>query len=420
VRFHGLFDDDMSTLLYFQDGKATYSFFNVDSIFDFLLSIDMKPIVELSFMPEAIASGKKTVFHYKGNVTPPKDYMYWYDLIKNLVQHLIDRYGLQEVLTWYFECWNEPNLDGFWNGTQAQYFQLLKTTYDAIKSVNSKIAVGGPASSNSSWIPDTLKFCEINNMNLTFISTHEYPSDRLPLQRDIMKQVTASVRSIVGPNKLLFYTEYNSGLYGFGNHDIPFAAAFVIKNVADVQGIVDVWSYWTFSDIFEEGGFKSTPFQDGFGMLTIHKIPKPVYRAFELLHQSGDIQIPVASIPNTNVDILATILNKTSSISLQILVTNYNVPDAHIDTELITLSVKGITSSPMAQLKRIDDDNANAIKKWESMGSPEYLKVTDVYTLQQASKMYTQSISYDRISFDTIKFQFSIPPQGVVAISLEY
>jgi len=219
---------------------------------------------------------------------------------------------------------------------------------------------------------------------------------------------------------LLFYTEYNSGLYSPGHHDLPFASSFVIKNIADVQGIVDVWSYWTFSDIFEEGGFISTPFQSNFGMLTIHKIPKPVYRAFELLHQAGDTQIPVASIPNTNIDVLATILNQSSSINLQILVTNYNFPDGPIQTESIALDVKSITSSPVAQIRRIDEDNANAIKKWKSLGSPEYLQIADIYTLQQASKMYSQPISYVRVGSDTIRFEFSIPPQGVVAINLSY
>src|SRR5690606_19757538 len=109
----------MSTYL----GNGTspdYSFFNIDSIFDFLLSIHMKPLVELSFMPEMLASGTSTIMHYKGNTTPPKSLSEWSNLIVALAQHLVDRYGAQEVRTWMFEVWNEPNLD-FWTGTQAQY-----------------------------------------------------------------------------------------------------------------------------------------------------------------------------------------------------------------------------------------------------------------------------------------------------------
>src|SRR3954470_14405649 len=70
VRFHGLLSDDVGTLVC-QKNEFIYSFFNADQIFDFLVSIGMQPFIELSFMPTTLASGKKTVFHYNGNVTPP-------------------------------------------------------------------------------------------------------------------------------------------------------------------------------------------------------------------------------------------------------------------------------------------------------------------------------------------------------------
>src|SRR4030095_2077836 len=104
VRFHGLLSDDMGTLVR-ENGKLLYSFFNADQVFDFLLSIGMKPFVELSFMPKALASGHRTVFHYRGNVTPPKEIKKWAELVKRLVRHCVNRYGVEEVKEWFFEVW---------------------------------------------------------------------------------------------------------------------------------------------------------------------------------------------------------------------------------------------------------------------------------------------------------------------------
>jgi xylan 1,4-beta-xylosidase len=151
VRFHGLFSDDVGTLIE-HNGEPLYSFFNADQIFDFLLSIGMKPFVELSFMPEALASGNKTVFHYRANVTPPKDYKRWAELVKKFTRHCVERYGVAEVREWFFEVWNEPNLPAFWKGTQADYYKLYAETATAIKSVDAALKVGGPATEIIAWI----------------------------------------------------------------------------------------------------------------------------------------------------------------------------------------------------------------------------------------------------------------------------
>ena len=141
VRFHGLLCDDMGTLVSEGD-QFFYSFFNADQIFDFLLSIGMKPFVELSFMPGTLASGDKTVFHYRANVTPPRDYVQWATLIRKLVAHWVERYGVAEVRQWFFEVWNEPNLDVFGSGRQDEYFMLYRYTVEAIKSIDGALDRG--------------------------------------------------------------------------------------------------------------------------------------------------------------------------------------------------------------------------------------------------------------------------------------
>jgi len=153
IRFHGLLSDDMGTLVN-QNNHLVYSFFNADQICDFLLSIGMRPFMELSFMPLALSSGADIVFHYKGNVTPPRDYNEWETLINKLVQHWVERYGISEVSNWFFEIWNEPNLSVFWKGTQADYFRLYRHAAQAIKKVDQRLQVGGPATADNAWVVD--------------------------------------------------------------------------------------------------------------------------------------------------------------------------------------------------------------------------------------------------------------------------
>jgi len=178
VRFHGLLSDDLGTLVRHR-GRLIYSFFNADRIVDFLLSIGMRPFVELSFMPAALASGGATIFSYRGNVTPPADYRAWAELIRRLVSHWATRYGLDEVRRWYFEVWNEPNLPAFWAGTREQYFALYRHTAEAIKGVDAELRVGGPATAANAWLPEFLDFCDRDGVPADFVSTHHYPNDPL-------------------------------------------------------------------------------------------------------------------------------------------------------------------------------------------------------------------------------------------------
>jgi xylan 1,4-beta-xylosidase len=178
VRFHGLLCDDVGTHVQ-HGGQSIDSFFNADRIIDFLLSIEVRPFVELSFMPRALASGDQTIFSYRANVTPPADPGAWAGLVHRLASHWVDRYGIEEVRRWYFEVWNEPNLAAFWAGTQEDYFALYRATALALKSVDVGLRVGGPATAANAWLPEFLDFCEREGLPADFVSTHHYPNDPL-------------------------------------------------------------------------------------------------------------------------------------------------------------------------------------------------------------------------------------------------
>jgi len=429
VRFHGLLDDDMSVCLRKDDGTLEYSFFNIDSIFDFLLEIGMKPFIELSFMPELLASGTKTVFHYRGNITPPKSYDEWGKLVETLANHLIQRYSLDEVQKWYFEVWNEPNLkDFFWAGTMEEYFELYKYAALAVKRVDSKLAVGGPSTAIDAWIPEFREFCGKNNVPLDFISTHHYPTDAaFGLGLNMEEQMARSERGILtkrvrkaleeaGPLPL-YYTEWNNSPSPRDSyHDDPYNAAFIVKTITDNMEMVDCYSFWTFSDIFEESGFSSVPFHGGFGLMNIHGIPKPSYRAFQLLSRLNGDRLEISAVEaSPTVDCFASI----SGEGITILVSNHQVPLSPIKTEKITLSIKGIKDVRSASLERIDEQHANPKKAWAEMGSPTYLDRGQIQTLMKASELSSEAVDWKKDG-DGVTLEVFIQPHSALAISLVF
>jgi xylan 1,4-beta-xylosidase len=309
IRFHGLLSDDMG--VYFEDktGNPVYNWQYIDELFDFLLRIDMKPFVELGFMPGALASGSQTIFWWRGNVTPPKDYKKWADLIKALVQHWTDRYGQKEVASWYFEVWNEPNLKGaFFTGTQQDYFRLYAETARAIKSVAPAYRVGGPATAGNAWIPEMIDFCVQQKAPIDFISTHDYgvkqgfldvsgeagtvlSSDRYTIANH-MRQSRQQIQNSGMPGLELHYTEWSASYTPSDPiHDSYHEAAYILNTLKHASPYVNSMSYWTFTDIFEEAGPRATPFHGGFGLLNYEDIKKPAYYAFKYVHELGGTEL---------------------------------------------------------------------------------------------------------------------------------
>jgi xylan 1,4-beta-xylosidase len=425
VRFHGILSDDMGTLVS-EGAHFFYSFFNTDQIFDFLLSIGMKPFVELSFMPTALASSDQTVFHYRANVSAPRDPAQWSVLIRKLVKHWVDRYGLDEVRQWFFEVWNEPNLTAFGTSNQAEYFELYRYTVDAIKGVDASLQVGGPATAANAWISDFLSFCAANALPVDFVSTHHYPTDAFGKPGDDTEaQLAASTRSVLREQTRVvrkeageipvYYTEWcTSSNPRDPMHDDPYAAAFIVKTVMEANGLVQGYSYWTFSDIFEENYFPSVPFQGGFGLLNIHGIAKPAYRAYELLHGIGNALVAMTGEHET---IDAWLIRGENSMTL--LLTNFALPRHPIATETVSFDIRGATPVSEAKVRRIDLENANAKRRWEQLGKPEYLSAALVAELDEASKLRQEPQAFS-LRDGKLQLEITMPPQSVAAIELMF
>ncbi len=311
IRFHGIFHDDMMIYHEKEDGTPYYNWQYFDSLMDFFLEVNIRPILELSFTPGVMATGTQTCFWWKGNVTPPKDYGKWADLVAETVRHCINRYGHGEVLKWYFEVWNEPNLEYFWGGTQEEYFRLYEYTAAAIKAIDPLLKVGGPSScgfidKKAPWLEEFLEFCTSKNLSVDFITAHPYPNDS-PLDADgkqvmtlddpdrtyrDMKWINAAVKNSAYRSAEIHLTEWNSSPSPRDLiHDTAFMAPFIIRNNLKCMGLADSLGFWTFTDVFEEIGAGDIPFHGGFGLINTQGLKKAAYYGYWFLSRLGNEKI---------------------------------------------------------------------------------------------------------------------------------
>jgi xylan 1,4-beta-xylosidase len=308
IRMHGLFCDDMGVYKESKDGTPEYNWQYIDELYDFLQSIGMKPFVELGFTPSAMASGSKTIFWWRGNVTKPKDLKKWGDFIRAFVTHIRERYGDAEVRTWYFEVWNEPNLDGFFAGTQQDYFDLYKVTAQAIKDVSPAYKVGGPSTAGCAWVSEFIHFCTKNNAPVDFISTHTYcvtsgyldadgnagtvfSPDRSGIYGDVVR-VRQQIAESALPDLELHFTEWSASYTPADPiHDSYHSAAFILDKLKNIGAAAQSMSYWVFTDIFEEAGPRWTPFHGGFGLINYQDINKPAFYAYQFLNRLGPTEL---------------------------------------------------------------------------------------------------------------------------------
>ncbi len=425
VRFHAVLSDEMGTLVS-EMNKNIYSFFNADQVMDFLISIGMRPFVELSFMPETLASGSTRVFSYQANVTPPKNYRQWEELIHKLASHWVERYGVDEVREWFFEVWNEPNLKAFWTGTQKEYFKLYHVTAKALKRVDPLLRVGGPATAKNAWVPEFLKFCKNRKVPVDFVSTHHYPTDAFgkagadtlsQLQHappHVMHDDVRTVR-VQAKNLPVYYTEWNiSSNPRDALHDEPFAATYAAKIILEAQGLVEGYSFWTFSDIFNENYFPSVPFQGGFGLLSLHGIAKPIYRVFELLHGLGT---EIFDVEGHHETVDAWLVGRQTAATM--ILTNHAMPRHPIRKQRANVRLKSPRRPRRVYAERVDEQHANPRKLWESMGRPNYLSSAQVEKLKLASRLVKEEQQW-RYDNGGAACTVSVPPHGIAAVTFDF
>ena len=446
VRFHGIFLDDVG--LY--DPNATtqnpglavekvkqqspYNFSYVDQIYDGLLDTGVRPFVELSFMPKKMAADPNQTqsFWYKPVVSPPKDYALWDAMITAFAEHLIARYGIEEVATWRFEVWNEPNLD-FWGGrpNMPTYYELYDHTALALKQASPRLQVGGPSTAQAGFVAEFLAHAKAKNIPVDFASTHVYGNDTADnvlhtnenVPRDQMvyravRKVHDEIAASPFPRVPLIFSEYNAS---YANEpdvtDTVYMGPWLANNIRLCDGLTEEMAYWSFSDVFEEQGVFKTPFYGGFGLMAPDNIPKPAYNAFAMLHELGDQRLAV-----TSDSALAT---RTADGSLAIAVWNYAPPYGEgagytpppvtpSPAKHITLHLTGVPAGAAVNVERLDVDHGNVVKAFDAMGRPAAPSRGQIAALRAAGK----PAPAEQLRLHDGAVTLDIPPQGLVLLKL--
>lgn len=396
IRFHSIFDEQIGLVQGVDsDGHLILNFTRVDLVYDGLLDNGVRPFVELSFMPPLLAADVAESihpFHYRPNVGPPRDPAQWYELVHRFVAHLVQRYGIEEVSQWFFEIWNEPNID-FLAGTPDQkwsrYLLLYELAAHAVKDVSSRLRVGGPSTAAGAWIPEFIRHCVNNRVPLDFVSTHVYPSEDprnvlgpetagMP-ERDVVasfvRKIYEHVQASGMPDLPIFWSEYNAGFTpGVWQVDLPYAAAWLARNIALCDGLNSTLMWWTFTDtMFNELGIFDRPFGRGFGLIATGGIPKPSFNAFQVLHKLGEKRLPVASE-----NVLATV-----RVDGTIAAAVWNLDE----TEEFRLTLETKASFKYALVHRVDEEHGNACKLWRDLGEPPFPSREQQEQLRRAAEL---------------------------------
>lgn len=364
VRAHAIFHDD--TRVYTEvDGVPAYDFAVVDAIYDKVLGLGLRPVVELGFMPRDLAADpSKTVFEYGAIISPPKSYERWHDLVRALVGHLVERYGLDEVLTWDFEVWNEANLEVFWSGTKTEWLHLYDVTAAAVKSVDSRLAVGGPSSAAAGWVDDLLAHAAVNGTPVDFVTTHTYGSPPLDVRASLERHGFGEAR--------ILWTEWGVTPTHFNPiSDSVFAGVFLLRGMRSAAGRVDALAYWVASDHFEELGRPPRLLHGGFGLQTVGGLAKPRFHALSLLSRLGPVELLVTFEGDGGGSLVEAWASRDRD-RIAVLVWNLTLDQSKADgaTDLsreITLNFPGLDPSWQATATWLSEDSGNLVAEAEAL-----------------------------------------------------
>jgi xylan 1,4-beta-xylosidase len=429
VRAHGILLDENGVYGEDEHGEPVYNFSYVDQIYDGLLKNGVKPVVELSFMPKKLAFNPDALhpFWYKPNVSPPKSLERWDGLIAALGKHLVERYGLDEVASWYFEVWNEPNID-FWGGIprDKSYFELYEHTARDLKSVSRRLRVGGPSTAAADWIAPFLAYVNEHKVPIDFVSSHGYADDTIdnlfpddksiPRDTPMDERVCLAIGKVRGQMKAagrgdlpLFWTEWNVQGQS-GSRDTTFVGPALAETIRQCDGKVDMMSFWTFSDVFEEGGPEREPFIGMFGLRTMYGINKPSFYDFGLLHELGERRLAAKSK-----NVLAT---KAADGALAVAAWNLVDPPewgktaARGETKTVTLVFKGAAPGARASIERVDDEHGNVLPAYAAMGKPRYPTPAQVAELNAKTALGAP----EEVSLKNGELTLTLEPNALVLV----
>ena len=425
-RCHATLGDGVGIVTRTGRGRLEYTFSGLKRILAAGLRCGVKPFLELSFMPSALARDPgKTITHYRGITSPPKSWKEWGALIDRLIRFLLETYGAAELRQWYFEVWNEPNIP-FWEGTKEEYFQLYRVAALAIKKADGRLRVGGPATARAAWVGDLLRFCRTTRTPIDFTSTHIYPSDvafvdaaegevKL-LGTDYLRDAFRAVRREVDAHDRrlpIFWGEWNSSAGPLAeNHDTCNNAALICSALAGIEEFADGSLYWNLSDIYEECRYHFAPFHGGYGLYTVDGVAKSSARAFELWQGLRGDRIAVRGLPETaSRGAFATQDGEGGALGM--VLWNHAEPGRRQAPWKVALQLDGPRPTTVT-LDSVRPGHGSAYEIWVALGRPLNLNPGARRRLEAASRMGRRMLAVD----GTGRVRLSLAPGEAVRIAV--
>jgi xylan 1,4-beta-xylosidase len=390
VRAHAILHDVLGVYLEGDDGTPHYDFDKVDQVLDGLLATGLRPVVELSFMPEALAADPDPrVFDYIGLISPPRDLDRWADLVEALVRHLVARHGVDEVAGWGFEVWNEANIKVFWAGRQSDYFDLYDATARAVKRVDQRLLVGGPSTAAAGWVDDLLHHAAEGGVPVDFVTTHTYGAPPLDL-RPILERYGR-------PEIPIWWTEWGvSPTHGGPVNDSVWGAPLVARGMRSAAGRVDALAYWVASDQFVELGVPERLFHGGFGLLTIGGLRKPRFWAIAVLERLGEEELASQVTGDGGGSLVEAWASREADGEgdrVAIAVWNGSLDQTKTAGEdglsrHVTLDVTGLAPGGYrVEHHRVDREHSNIARTWDALGGGDWPTPDQWARLREADRL---------------------------------
>ena len=442
IRFHAIFHDLLGTVCV-KNGKTVYNWSGIDQLYDDLLARHIRPFVELGFTPKALATSHNSIFYWNGNTSHPNPEG-WRDLLNAFIRHIEERYGRDEIRTWYFEVWNEPNLSGFWEGAdQKAYFELYDLTAKTIKSIDPALRVGGPATAGAAWVPEFLAHVKQSGAGIDFVTTHTYGAQggfldeegkadtKLDPSPDAIigdvRRVRAQISASPFPGLPLYFSEWSTSYTPRDSvHDSYMSAPYILTKLKASQGLAQGMSYWTYTDLFEEPGPPTASFQGGFGLLNREGIRKPAFFAYKYLHALQGKSL-ATSDPQA--------MLATQDGNLTVVIWDFETPDQKVSNR--SFFTKTIPSHPAApvsfevthlapnaayrlQVHRTGYRANDAYTAYIEMGSPKDLSVKQIAQLNQLTQDTPETDKIIRSGADgTAEMTIPMNSNDIVLVKLE-
>jgi len=454
------------------NGKPFYNWTIVDSIIDTYIQRGMKPLMEIGFMPKDLSIKSEPYEHtwsqggniWTGWTYPPKDYNKWRELVYQWATHSIERYGKQEVTTWLWEVWNEPDI-GYWSGTFEEYCKLYDYAVDGLKRACPECTIGGPHTTSPrnekayNYLTKFIEHC-LRGKNyatgktgtpLQYIGFHAKGSPEfidghirmnMSLQlKDVQKAFEAvnsfpelkSIPIIIGecdPEGCAACSEKRDPKYGYRNSTMyssytasSFARIYELMNQyrVNLKGVVS----WSFE-------FEDQEWFAGFRDLATHGVDKPVLNIFRMFGMMEGKRISVSCDNGlTAADIIAQGVREKNDInaiaskgqnSLCIMIWNYHDDDVAAITSPVELVIKGVGKSKvLVHHYRVDKQFSNSFEKWKVLGKPQQVTEEQYKELEKAGQLQLYiSPEWKETTNGTAILKFDLPVQAVSFIQLTW